>query len=116
MPGLAGCLPLLLQIPMFIALSSILRSSIELHKAPMLWIPDLSATDPYYILPIFIVLSMILQASGADAQQRMTGFATALVFGAVSASFSAGLSLYIFVNTALSVLQGYIVRVFKLVK
>jgi len=116
MPGLGGCLPLLLQIPMFIALSSILRSSIELHKAPMLWIPDLSAADPYYILPIGVALSMLLQASGTDAQQRMTGFAMAVVFGAVATSFSAGLALYIFVSTLLGVLQGYVVRVFKLVK
>lgn len=116
MPGLGGCLPLLLQIPMFIALSSILRSSIELHKAPMLWIPDLSAADPYYILPIGVALSMLLQASGADAQQRITGIAMALVFGAVATSFSAGLALYIFVSTLLGVLQGYVVRVFKLAK
>lgn len=116
MPGLGGCLPLLLQIPMFFALSTILRSSIELHKAPMLWIPDLSAADPYYILPIGVALSMLLQASGADAQQRMTGIAMALVFGAVATSFSAGLALYIFVSTLLGVLQGYVVRVFKLVK
>jgi len=116
MPGLGGCLPLLLQIPMFIALSTILRSSIELHKAPMLWIPDLSAADPYYLLPLGVALSMLLQASGADAQQRMTGIAMALVFGAVATSFSAGLALYIFVSTLLGVFQGYVVRVFKLVK
>ncbi len=116
MPGLGGCLPLLLQIPMFIALSTILRSSIELHKAPMWWIPDLSAADPYYILPLGVALSMLLQASGADAQQRITGIAMALVFGAVATSFSAGLALYIFVSTLLGVFQGYIVRVFKLVK
>lgn len=116
MPGLGGCLPLLLQIPIFIALSTILRSSIELHKAPMLWIPDLSAADPYYLLPLGVALSMLLQASGADAQQRITGIAMALVFGAIATSFSAGLALYIFVSTLLGVFQGYIVRVFKLAK
>lgn len=117
MPGLGGCLPLLLQIPIFIALSTILRSSIELHKAPMLWIPDLSAADPYYLLPLGVALSMLLQVSGSsDAQQRVTGIAMALVFGAIATSFSAGLALYIFVSTLLGVFQGYIVRVFKLAK
>lgn len=117
MPGLGGCLPLLLQIPIFIALSTILRSSIELHKAPMLWIPDLSASDPYYLLPLGVALSMLLQVSSStDTQQRVTGIAMALVFGAIATSFSAGLALYIFVSTLLGILQGYVVRVFKLVK
>lgn len=116
MPGLGGCLPLLIQIPIFFALSAILRSSIELHKAPMLWIPDLSAADPYYLLPIGVAISMLLQTSTVDAQQRMMGVAMALVFGAVATSFSAGLALYIFVNTLLGVLQGWVVRVFKLAK
>jgi YidC/Oxa1 family membrane protein insertase len=114
--GLGGCLPLLLQIPIFIALNNILRSSIELHKAPMWWIPDLSATDPYYLLPLGVCLSMLWQISGGDAQQRMTGIAMALVFGAVATNFSAGLALYIFVSTLLGILQGYVVRTFKLVK
>lgn len=116
MPGIGGCLPLLLQIPIFIALSRVLYSAIELYKAPMLWIPDLSATDPYYILPLLLALSMLMQAATADAQQRLFMIALALVFGAMAASFSAGLALYIFMSTLLGVLQTSLFKYVKVAK
>jgi YidC/Oxa1 family membrane protein insertase len=107
MPGLAGCLPLLLQIPMFIALSRLLASSIELYQAPFLWIKDLSAKDPYYILPLLITLGMLAQSTTADSQQRTSIVVMAFVFGAVAVNFSAGLALYICVSTLLGVAQTY---------
>jgi YidC/Oxa1 family membrane protein insertase len=110
MPGLGGCLPLLLQIPVFFALSRVLSNSIELYHAPMLWIPDLSASDPYYILPICVTLAMLAQAATTDSQQRMSVIAMAFVFGAFTASFSAGLALYICVSTILGVLQTRFVK------
>jgi YidC/Oxa1 family membrane protein insertase len=114
MPGLAGCLPILIQIPIFFALNRVLSSSIELYKAPFYgWITDLSATDPYFILPLLIIISMLLQAATADKQQRFAVVAMALVFGAISANLAAGLCLYILVSTVLSVGQTALQRKFK---
>jgi YidC/Oxa1 family membrane protein insertase len=116
MPGLGGCLPLLLQLPLFIALSRVLYSSIELYKAPMWWIPDLSASDPYYILPIGVAIVMLLQAATVDAKQRLSVIAMALVFGALTVNFASGLALYIFVSTLLTVVQTSTLRYFNIVK
>jgi len=116
MPGLSGCLPLLLQLPLFIALSRVLYSSIELYKAPMWWIPDLSASDPYYILPVGVAIVMLLQAATVDAKQRLSVIAMALVFGALTVNFASGLALYIFVSTLLTVVQTSTLRYFNIVK
>ena len=107
MPGAAGCLPKLLQLPIFFALSRVLSSAIQLYKAPFLWISDLSATDPYYILPVLIGSSMLFLAPTNDPKQRFTMIAMALFFGAFSANLSAGLSLYIFVGVLLGVIQNF---------
>lgn len=109
-PGLGSCLPLLLQIPIFFALSRVLSSSIELYQAPMLWIKDLSAPDPLYILPFLVMVGMLASALFADASQRVAMVVMALVFAALSASFSSGLALYITVSTLLGVLQSYCLR------
>lgn len=115
MPGMAGCLPILLQIPIFIALSRVLSSSIELYQAPFtFWIHDLSKPDPWYILPIAIGLSMLLQSTTVEAKQRLQFVLMAIVFGVISMSFSAGLCLYIFMSTFLGVVQTYIQNKFKL--
>jgi len=113
MPGLGGCLPLLLQLPIFVALTAVLRNSIELYKAPFLWISDLSAKDPYYVFPILIALSMLIQAFTVDKKQRFTMLAMALVFGAVASSFTAGLALYIFASVGLGLLQTFVVKKVK---
>ena len=114
MPGMAGCLPLLLQIPVFIALSRVLSSAIELYQAPfILWIKDLSQPDPYYVLPISIAATMLLQATTVDAKQRMQFIIMAFVFGALAINFSAGLCLYICVSTLLSVIQTAVQNKFK---
>jgi len=108
---LAGCLPLLLQFPIFIILQRVLSSSIELYKAPFFgWITDLSAVDPWYILPILTTLAMLLSMTATDARQRLFSVAMAVVFGAISTTFSAGLVLYIFVSTAFGVVQSFIQR------
>ncbi len=114
LPGLGGCLPLLLQFPIFIALSRVLYSSIELYQAPMLWIPDLSAPDPYYVLPACVMISMLLQALVVDSKQKLSVIATALVFGALTTNFSSGLALYIFFSTLLGVAQTFVARQFSL--
>jgi len=114
MPGLGGCLPLLLQVPIFFALSNLLRSSIELYRAPfMFWIKDLSAPDPYYVLPAFMSLAMLGQAFTVDPKQRFMMVIMALIFGPLFATFPAGLALYIAASIGLGVIQSFIIKRFK---
>ncbi len=105
--GLGGCLPMLLQIPIFLGLSRVLSSSIELYQSSFLWIKDLSAPDPYYILPVFVLLGIVRSAFNADAQQRLPLLAMALVFGAVSATLPSGLVLYIAIGAILNIAVGF---------
>ncbi len=113
MPGLGSCLPLLLQLPVFFSLSRVLSSSIEFYKAPFLWISDLSSSDPYYVMPILITSSMLLQASTADPKQRTMIMVMAFVFGAVASNFASGLTLYICISTLLGVLQATVQKKLK---
>ncbi len=115
MADMAGCWPLLLQFPIFFALNRVLTNSIELYHEPFLWIPNLSAKDPLYILPILIGISMILHSlfTATDAKQRLSTFAIALLFSAFSAGLPSGLSLFIFVSAALSVVQTKLYTMFK---
>lgn len=108
MPGLAGCLPLLMQIPIFIALSRVLSTSIELYRAPFAIWSNLASPDPYYILPILIVVAMLVQSMTIDPKQRTAMLIPAFLFGAFSVSFSAGLCLYIAVSAILGVVQSTI--------
>ena len=111
-PGL-GCLPLLLQIPIFISIRGVIASSFELYGASFLWIPDLSGRDPYYILPMLVVLGMLVQAMYADKTQRMMFFVMAIVLGAVMSNFSAGLALYFFVTNVLTLIQTQVAKRFS---
>lgn len=116
LPGLGCLLPLLIQLPLFFALSRVLSSSFELYQAPMLWIPDLSQRDPYFVLPILITLAMLAQdTKGADPQQKMSKTVMAVVFGVLTASFSAGLTLYIFASRIFGFIQSKLMNHFKLV-
>ncbi len=113
-PGMGGCLPILLQIPVFFSLSRVLANSIELYQAPFLWIPDLSAADPYYILSILIALSMVLHTTTvSDVRKGFSSYAMALVFGVFTARLSSGLALFIFVSSALTVVQTKLYSWFK---
>lgn len=112
MPGLGGCLPLLVQIPLFIALGWVLSNSIELYMAPFFWISDLSAPDPLYILPTLIGLSMIFNVPGVDPKQKVTSLVIAVLIGTFTVNLSAGLALYIFVSTVFAGLQTYIAKRF----
>ena len=107
MPGLSSCLPMLLQFPIFIGLSRALGTSVDLYHAPFyLWITDLSASDPYYVLPGLVFLVMIWQAlQTSDAKGRLPGLAMAFVFFGVTASLSAGLAIYLLITTVLGILQ-----------
>lgn len=114
---LGGCLPLLIQIPFLIAFYWVLLESVELRHAPwMLWITDLSAPDPYYILPLIMGASMFIQQKltptpSADPMQEKMMMILPLVFTVMFAFFQAGLVLYWTVNNVLSLAQQwYITR------
>jgi YidC/Oxa1 family membrane protein insertase len=113
---LGGCLPILVQIPVFIALYWVLLESVELRHAPfMLWIQDLSGADPYYVLPVLMGVSMFLQQRmtpmiGMEPMQRRIMLAMPLVFTVFFALFPAGLVLYWFVNNVLSISQQWFIN------
>jgi len=116
MPILGGCLPQLIQFPIFFALSKVLTNSLTLYQAPfMFWIKDLSAADPYYVLPIIILIAVILQSSSMEIKQRMILIAFALFMATMSAGFAAGACLYMVVGFALNALQNYLGTWLKLV-
>jgi YidC/Oxa1 family membrane protein insertase len=109
---LGGCLPILVQIPVFIALYWVLFESVELRHAPFyLWIKDLSAPDPWYVLPTLMMVSMIVQTkmnpTPPDPVQAKVMMIMPLVFGVMFYFFPSGLVLYWFVNNILSILQQW---------
>ncbi len=110
---LGGCLPMVLQIPVFIALFNIFYTTIELRHAPfVLWIKDLSDKDPYYILPIIMGVSMVvqqkLQPTSMDPTQAKILLFLPILFTYFFLWFPSGLVLYWLVNNILSILQMYI--------
>ncbi len=113
---LGGCLPVLIQIPVFIGLYWAILESVELRHAPFFgWINDLSATDPYYILPIIMGISMLIQSKlnpvPADPLQAKIMQIMPIAFSVVFFFFPAGLVLYSIVNNILSITQQwYITR------
>lgn len=113
---LGGCLPMLVQIPVFIALYWVLLASVELRQAPFMgWIQDLSVKDPFYVLPILMGLSMVLQQrmspAPPDPIQAKMMMVLPIVFTFLFLNFPSGLVLYWLVNNVLSILQQwYITR------
>ena len=111
---MSGCLPMVAQIPIFIALYNVLMVSVELKNAPfMLWIHDLSDKDPYYILPILMGLSMIAQqwiTPSSDKNQKMIMYVMAGVFTFLFMNFPAGLVLYWLTNNILGIIQSFIIN------
>jgi YidC/Oxa1 family membrane protein insertase len=112
---LSGCLPILVQIPVFIALYWVLLGSVELRHAPFFgWITDLSAKDPYYILPILMGASMIIQTylnpAPADPIQAKMMKIMPVVFSIFFFFFPAGLVLYWLVNNILSITQQWYIN------
>lgn len=113
-----GCLPMLIQIPVFIALYYVLFESVQLRQAPWIfWIHDLSAKDPYYILPILMGISMFIQQKltpTADPQQAKMMMILPVVFTFFFASFPAGLVLYWLVNNLVQSLhQWWAIKLFE---
>ncbi len=109
---MGGCLPILIQIPVFIALYWVLLGSVEMRHAPFaLWITDLTATDPYYVLPILMGATMIIQTklnpTPPDPIQAKVMTIMPIVFSVFFFFFPAGLVLYWLVNNILSIAQQW---------
>jgi YidC/Oxa1 family membrane protein insertase len=109
---LGGCLPVVIQIPVFIALYWVLLSSVEMRGAPwVMWIHDLSIPDPYYILPLIMAVSMFVQTklnpTPPDPIQAKVMLYMPIVFSVMFFFFPAGLVLYWVVNNLLSIAQQW---------
>lgn len=111
---MGGCFPILVQMPVFIALYWVLLESVEMRHAPfILWIDNLSAKDPYFILPVIMGVSMYIQQKLNPApidpvQQKIFQYMP-IVFTVMFAFFPAGLVLYWVVNNILSITQQYVI-------
>lgn len=109
---LGGCMPILLQIPVFIALYYVLIAAVEMRGAPWLgWITDLSAPDPFYVLPILMGITSIIQVklnpTPPDPMQAKIMMAMPIVFSVMFIFFASGLVLYWLVNNILSIAQQW---------
>ncbi len=111
---LSGCLPMLIQIPVFIALYWMLMESVELRQAPfILWIHDLSQKDPFFVLPVLMGISMFIQQKlnppPPDPTQAKVMMFLPLIFTVMFLGFPAGLVLYWLVNNVVSISQQWYV-------
>jgi YidC/Oxa1 family membrane protein insertase len=109
---MSGCLPMLIQIPVFIALYNALQNSIEMRHAPfILWIMDLSAKDPIYVTPIIMGATMVLQQkmtpTAADPAQAKIFMLMPIMFTFLFLNFPSGLVLYWMVTNILSIAHQY---------
>lgn len=109
---IGGCLPMLLQIPVFIALYNVLLRAIELRGAPfILWITDLSIKDPYYVLPIVMGLTMVIQQkmtpTAMDPKQAKIMMLMPIIFTFMFLSFASGLVIYWLINNVLGIAQQF---------
>jgi YidC/Oxa1 family membrane protein insertase len=109
---LGGCLPIVIQIPVFMSLYWALLSSVEMRGAPWLgWVHDLASPDPFYILPILMAVSMFVQTklnpTPPDPVQAKMMLFMPLAFSVMFFFFPAGLVLYWVVNNVLSIAQQW---------
>ncbi|PUE50325.1 membrane protein insertase YidC [Limnohabitans sp. 2KL-1] len=112
---MGGCFPIMIQIPVFIALYWVLLSSVEMRNAPWIgWIHDLSAPDPFFILPLVMTLTTLLQTAlnpaPPDPMQAKLMWIMPLVFSVMFFFFPAGLVLYWITNNILSIAQQWMIN------
>ena len=112
---MGGCFPIMIQIPVFIALYWVLLSSVEMRGAPwVLWIKDLSAPDPFFILPVVMTLTTMLQTAlnpaPPDPMQAKLMWFMPLIFSVMFFFFPAGLVLYWITNNILSIAQQWVIN------
>ncbi len=111
----AGCLPILIQLPVFIAFYRLLVIAIELRRSPfILWIKDLSSRDPYYILPILMgitqYISQKMVPTSADPTQKRLTLILPIFMTIIFINFQSGLVLYWLTNNVLQIIQQYIMN------
>lgn len=111
---MGGCLPMLLQIPVFFALYRVIGSSIELYSSPFIgWIHDLSAHDPFYVLPVLMSVFMFIQQkitpSTMDPTQAKIMLFLPVVFSLFMLQLPSGLTLYMVVSTLFGIIQQYLI-------
>jgi YidC/Oxa1 family membrane protein insertase len=112
---MGGCFPIMVQIPVFIALYWVLLSSVEMRNAPWLgWIQDLAAPDPYFILPLIMTLTTLLQTAlnpaPPDPMQAKLMWMMPLIFSVMFFFFPSGLVLYWITNNILSIAQQWMIN------
>ena len=112
---MGGCFPIMIQIPVFIALYWVLLSSVEMRNAPWIgWVHDLSAPDPFFILPVLMTLSTLLQTAlnpaPPDPMQAKMMWIMPLMFSVMFFFFPAGLVLYWLTNNILSIAQQWLIN------
>lgn len=113
-----GCLPLLLQMPVYIALYRSINASVSLYNQPLFgWITDMTQKDPYYVLPLVLGVLMFAQqkvtpqaAGGDPTQQKVMLYFMPVLFTLMMLGLPSGLTLYILINTALSVVQSLVMQ------
>jgi YidC/Oxa1 family membrane protein insertase len=112
---LSGCLPMVVQMPVWFSLYQVLLTSVDLYHTDFLYLRDLSAPDPYCILPVAVMVMMLVQQSFTNtanmdpAQARVMRFMP-LIFGAFFFTFPSGLAVYVFVNMLLSIAQQWWIK------
>jgi len=110
---LGGCLPLLIQMPVFLALYWVLQGAVEMRGATWMWLPDLTLKDPFYILPVLYAISMFvtqkLNPQPADPMQAKMMMFMPIAFSVMFLFFPSGLVLYWVVNNLISMAQQYII-------
>jgi YidC/Oxa1 family membrane protein insertase len=112
---MGGCFPIMVQIPVCIALDWVLLSSVEMRNAPwVMWITDLSSPDPYYILPVVMALTTMLQTAlnpaPPDPMQAKLMWFMPLIFSVMFFFFPAGLVMYWITNNILSIAQQWVIN------
>jgi len=113
---LGGCFPMLFQMPVYIALYQMLYAAVDLYKAPLFgWVTDLTAPDPYYVLPVVLGITMFIQQKlspqmSDNPQAKMMMYVMPVMMTAFMLFLPSGLVLYIFVNMVLTVIQQYTIQ------
>jgi YidC/Oxa1 family membrane protein insertase len=111
-----GCLPMLIQLPFIWAYYKMLGGAIDLRHASWLWVHDLSSRDPYFLLPIALVISMIVtqrmtpQAGMDPAQQKMMNWTMPLMMGFIFYNLASGLNLYYAESNLIAIVQQAIMN------
>ena len=114
---MSGCLPMLIQLPVFIALYKVLASAVELYRSPFVfWIVDLSVKDPYYVFPVIMGAMMFIQQKITPnptmdpTQAKMMLYMLPVLFTVLMISLPSGLTLYIMFSTFLGIAQQYLMN------